>query len=100
MYNWLFIILVLFNVCDVIETYIGMKRNWAELNPILNWLFPRIGVLPALALVKAPILGLLYSFHYFEWISPTLNIFVLSFYLVVYVCVITSNFLVLKQIIK
>lgn len=43
---------VLLNVFDALLTMIGISQGKTELNPVANLLMERIGVLPAVVLVK------------------------------------------------
>lgn len=54
--TWLYLTLILLNLADAWTTAVIMKRG-TELNPGLNWLMSRIGVIPALAVSKTVILG-------------------------------------------
>jgi hypothetical protein len=54
--TWLYLTLILLNLADAWTTAVILTRG-TELNPGLNWLMSRIGVIPALAVSKAIILG-------------------------------------------
>ena len=44
--------------CDIALTYRILAKGGRELNPVMAWLFARIGVVPGLIVSKAVIIGL------------------------------------------
>jgi len=72
---FLFVLLVLLQVGDVISTKLALMRpNVIEGNPILARLFDKFGVMPTLLVSKACTIGLLYYFlpSIHDWVLTVL----------------------------
>lgn len=92
MYEWLFLALVLLNLADIVSTSLCLRHpQLRECNPLLDVLFTKIGFLPAMFVVKMPILGLLFSLHHFTLVSPICNMVIISTLTLLYVGVLVSN---------
>jgi hypothetical protein len=66
MKEFILIIFVVLQVLDVLSTYLALKNpSVEERNPLLLWLFSRIGMLQSLILVKAVMISALGIAYYF-----------------------------------
>jgi hypothetical protein len=55
----LLILVIALQIVDVVTTVIILRRGGRELNPVLNWLMGKVGVLNALLAVKAVLIAVL-----------------------------------------
>jgi hypothetical protein len=98
MLELLLIVLALLQILDIYTTYNILKLGGRELNPMLNKLFEKVGVVPGLIVPKSIYIAVL-TYYYlfnstsmqsFEWLV-SLTVIVL-----IYVGVVFNNFKVLK----
>lgn len=55
--KYLIILIALLQLADSFLTVQILKRGGKELNPFMDWLFSKIGVIPALVIVKLAFVG-------------------------------------------
>jgi hypothetical protein len=69
-------VFILLQVMDALSTVYGMRLGHTEKNPLLAWLFEKVGVIPALLVVKTGMVAVLvyYVGLYPVWILVAGNI--------------------------
>jgi uncharacterized membrane protein len=87
----MFAAFVVLQVADAISTIYGTNLGYGEKNPLLAWLFDKVGVTYALLCVKG--LAILLTHHYLEDI-PT---FILVIANLVYTYVVFNNLKIISE---
>lgn len=69
-------VFIVLQVLDALSTVYGMRLGHTEKNPLLAWLFEKVGVIPALLVVKTGMVAVLvyYVGLYSVWILVAGNI--------------------------
>ena len=69
-------VFIVLQVLDALSTVYGMRLGHTEKNPLLAWLFEKVGVIPALLVVKTGMIALLlhYLGLYPVWILVAGNV--------------------------
>lgn len=68
----LFVVLVVLNIADIGTTAYVLTHGGQEANPVMKWIIDKIGIIPGLLGVKAPLLAVCYFFITQEVILLTL----------------------------
>ena len=93
-YYSLIILLLILNILDAIFTYKALKNNNVkEANVVINFLMNKLGIIPALIIIKFIVFFVVAWFLYFNiiipwWLFIMANIF--------YVTVVINNFKLMK----
>jgi hypothetical protein len=99
MLTLLLILLIIFNVIDIVSTRLGLAHeHTVELNPFLAWTMKKIGILPALLAHKSVFLGVviaLYITNILGWWGTLLFLLVVN---AIYVFIIYNNLLWLHRL--
>lgn len=91
MFTILFITFVLLNIGDGITTYYALRsKNNHEANKIMAWLMSKIGVLPALILVKT--VGVCIMYYLMSYLDHTVQIDLMFIFNLVYGYVVYHNY--------
>lgn len=91
-YSYLLCAVIVLQLADIVTTYVGLKsRKAIESNGFLARLMARVGVLPALMIIKGVFIGWLLYF------SPLLPVWALGVICAGYCVVIFNNVLVLQK---
>ncbi len=98
MLEFLLVVLALLQILDIYTTYNILKLGGRELNPILNKLFDKVGVIPGLIVPKSIYIGIL--MYYYLVNSTSMQSFgwlvSLTVIVLIYIGVVFNNFKVLK----
>jgi hypothetical protein len=100
MFELFFALLILLNIADIVTTHVACKSPMVkELNPMINWLSTKIGLIPSLLVNKAPLLGLLLFLYYScGHIGYLTSIFLTSGIIVAYILVVVNNLVVIHKL--
>lgn len=90
--NFLFVVFVLLQIADVASTMIALNMGAREANPVMRWLFEKIGVNPALYTVKVSGIVLLWVY------GMGLPVIVWLIMVGVYVAVVYNNARVILEL--
>lgn len=74
----LFVLFVLLQVADAVTTTIGLDKGGREANPVLRWLFDKIGLAPAFMITKGVVIVLFW--HYAEAIPLAIWLAMIALY--------------------
>lgn len=89
----LFAMLCALSLADCWTTYIALKSGKGrELNKVLAWLMDKIGMVPALVLIKGIFLTVVYLY--------CMNFIALGIVIAMYVAVVGNNLIILRKISK
>lgn len=77
--------IVLLNVLDVLTTMHVLSKGGREINPMVSWMIGKLGIVPALLVVKVFALGVLYSQ------LAVIPMYILLIIFAVYVAVLANN---------
>lgn len=93
--SFLFVVLVIQQILDIYTTHKVLSQGGRELNPLLDKLMDRIGVLPALVLTK---LIVIVSFGFVLFNNPVVSISALLVSVLIgfYSWVLVNNFKAIK----
>jgi hypothetical protein len=86
---------ILLQVVDIVTTLVILDRGGRELNPVLAWLFNRLGAVPVLVAIKTAFCGLL-LWLYVTGVDGL--VYALGLLGALYVAVIVNNLRVLRRI--
>ena len=86
-----FVTLVILNVLDIYTTLRVLRQGGEELNPVMDWLMDKVGVIPALIVPKATYL---IAVGYFLTDLPSMVMFGLCCF---YVLLVLHNFGEIKK---
>jgi hypothetical protein len=56
---YLLILLILLQIADCLTTVHILKNGGREANPMMNWLFNKIGTIPSLVIMKLLVIGVM-----------------------------------------
>jgi len=85
-------ILIILQALDILTTYVSMDSGKAyEANKWIASLMKKVGILPALLLVKVPLVALLWV------LQPLVHPYALWGLCAVYVAVVVNNFRVMRK---
>lgn len=74
----LFIVFVLLQAADAVTTTIVLDKGGREANPVMNWLFDKLEVIPTFIVTKGVVIALFW--HYAEAIPVALWLAMIAFY--------------------
>ena len=90
----LFILLCFLNLADAYTTYMSITTGVGkEGNPVMAWLFDKIGIIPGLALSKILLLGCLWPLQYHP-AGP----YVIGLVCCIYIAIVLNNLSVIVKL--
>lgn len=68
---------ILLQIADSLTTVHILKNGGREANPVMNWLFQKIGMIPSLVIMKVLLIGIV-TWAWNEWLTLGVTVWYLG----------------------